>query len=134
MTTAKILSLFLTLAATTSFGALPAERATLADCEIPGVAGKARCGSFEVPENPDRPDGRKIPIAVVVLPATGGKALPDPIVPLNGGPGEDAISTVADYADLFQALRSDRDLLFVDQRGTGKSASLACRLWSDHER
>jgi pimeloyl-ACP methyl ester carboxylesterase len=133
MAAAKILSLFLMLAGAVTFGPARAEHGPLAECEIPGVAGKARCGSFEVPENPERPDGRKISIAVVVLPATGGKAAKDPIVPLNGGPGEDAISTVADYAELFQPLRSDRDILFVDQRGTGKSASLACRLWSEDE-
>jgi pimeloyl-ACP methyl ester carboxylesterase len=67
---------------------------------------------------------------VAVIPATSGKALPDPIVVLMGGPGEDAIGAAADYAAQFAPLRGDRDLLLVDQRGTGQSAALHCGLFS----
>src|SRR5262245_25911671 len=110
------------LAGAVALGAARAEPATLEDCELPEVKGKARCGNIEVPENPDRPEGRKISIAVAVLPATGGKASKDPIVPLGGGPGEDVISAAVYFADRLQGLRSDHDILLVDQRGTGKSA------------
>jgi len=69
-----------------------------------------------------------------VLPATGAKATKDPIVVLNGGPGEETIATASYYVELFRELRSDRDLLFVDQRGTGQSASLRCDLYSEDEK
>jgi pimeloyl-ACP methyl ester carboxylesterase len=50
---------------------------------------------------------------------------------LVGGPGQGAISTAADYARLLAPLRRDRDLVFVDQRGTGGSNPLPCDLYGD---
>jgi pimeloyl-ACP methyl ester carboxylesterase len=47
-----------------------------------------------------------------------------------GGPGEDAISAAALFVDQFAPLRHDRDLLLVDQRGTGRSGALRCDLYS----
>jgi len=101
----------------------------LADCSLPDLTETARCGTLTVSENPEHVDGRKIEVAVAVLPATGGKALPDPIVLLNGGPGEDAISVAAHVAKQLALLRGRRDILLVDQRGTGKSHPLSCRLF-----
>ena len=98
----------------------------LSSCQLPGIAEKAKCGVVEVPENPLKPDGRKLGISVAVLPATQGPALPDPILILMGGPGEDAISAAADFAGVLAAVRRDRDVLLIDQRGTGKSARLGC--------
>jgi pimeloyl-ACP methyl ester carboxylesterase len=101
----------------------------LSDCALPGLAEAARCGTLAVPENPELVDGRQIDIAFAVLPATGGKALLDPLVLLNGGPGEDAIGVAADIATQLAPLRGRRDILLVDQRGTGRSHPLACRLF-----
>lgn len=105
----------------------------LSSCNLPGVTEPARCGVLEMPENPDRPDGRRLPINVAVVPALVGPALPDPIVVLMGGPGEDAISAAAEFATRFAPLRGDRDLLLVDQRGTGRSRALRCDLYSAEE-
>ena len=91
----------------------------MAPCDLPGVAGPVRCGVLDVLEDPDQASGRRLPIHMAVMPATSGKALPDPIVVLMGGPGEDAISAAAIYARQFASIRADRDLLLVDQRGTG---------------
>jgi pimeloyl-ACP methyl ester carboxylesterase len=101
----------------------------LTECSLPGVPKIARCGTLPVPENPALAEGRQLGIAVAVLPATGGQALPDPIVLLNGGPGEDAISVAADFAEQLAPLRARRDILLVDQRGTGKSHPLSCQLY-----
>lgn len=117
----------------TATKARAAESAVLKPCEIAGVAQSARCGVIEVPENSTRPNGRRIPLAVVVLPATSGPALRDPIVPLMGGPGEEAISAAAEWAKRFASLRSDRDLILLDQRGTGKSGGLLCDFYSADE-
>jgi pimeloyl-ACP methyl ester carboxylesterase len=108
--------------------AVAAEPPALQDCTLPALAEAARCGELRVPENPDRPAGRRITIAFAVLPATGGSALYDPIVPLHGGPGEDVIDDAAEIARRFAALRATRDLLLIDQRGTGRSNALPCRL------
>jgi pimeloyl-ACP methyl ester carboxylesterase len=88
------------------------------------------CGSLEVPENPNHPDIRKLPIAAAVVPATHPKPLSDPIAILMGGSGEDAISAAQVYVAQFTTLRQDRDILLVDQRGTGQSDALNCSLYS----
>jgi pimeloyl-ACP methyl ester carboxylesterase len=49
-----------------------------------------------------------------------------------GGPGEDAIGAASFYVPKLASLLTDRDLLLVDQRGTGRSAALTCRLFSPH--
>ncbi len=104
----------------------------LTPCQLPGVTGAARCGTLEVPENPDRPESRRIQIGVAVLPATG-KAQADPVVPLMGGPGESTISEAAYFAEQFAPLRSDHDILLVDQRGTGRSSAIRCDLFSPED-
>ncbi|HEX3429734.1 MAG TPA: alpha/beta fold hydrolase [Rhizomicrobium sp.] len=98
----------------------------LSACRLPGIARPARCGALDVPEDPGRPDGRKIPIHIARIPASSGKSLPDPIAVLMGGPGESAIEAATLYAKWLAPLLKDRDLLLVDQRGTGKSAPLNC--------
>ncbi len=101
----------------------------VAYCRLPDLDQPARCGELLVPEDPGRPDGRQITIAFAVIPATHGPALPDPILPLYGGPGENVISDAGPLAERFAALRERRDLLLVDQRGTGRSSALNCRLF-----
>ena len=99
-------------------------------CLLPDVAQPARCGALSVAENPESPDGRRIAIHFAVIPASSGKALRDPIVVLMGGPGEAAIGSAPLYIEEFRPLLSNRDLLLVDQRGTGQSAPLECHLFS----
>jgi pimeloyl-ACP methyl ester carboxylesterase len=108
----------------------PSGAVELSPCDIPAVGRPARCGVLDVPENPDRPGGRRLSISVVVIAANAGPALPDPIVLLRGGPGEDAISAAALFIDLLAPLLERRDLLLVDQRGTGRSGALGCELYS----
>jgi pimeloyl-ACP methyl ester carboxylesterase len=102
----------------------------LASCRFPDLARAARCGTYSVAENPDKPGGRRLSISVVVIPATNAPALADPLVVLQGGPGEDTIGSAAFYAERFAPLLDNRDLLLIDQRGTGKSGALPCTLYS----
>lgn len=97
---------------------------------MPGVKRSARCGAIEVLENPERPDSRKVEIHFAVIPAAKGHALPDPIVPLLGGPGESAIEAAQYFMDRLGPLLNDRDLLLVDERGTGQSNALRCHFFS----
>ncbi len=99
-------------------------------CRLPGVTRPARCGALSLLENPKSPDGRRLAIHFAVIPASSGKALSDPIVVLMGGPGETAIGSAPMYIERLEPLLSDRDLLLVDQRGTGQSAPLECHLFS----
>jgi pimeloyl-ACP methyl ester carboxylesterase len=98
---------------------------TLHPCRLPGLPDEARCGTFKVFENRDARRGRRIALAVAVLPALGPDRLPDPIAFFDGGPGE-ATLDAAGYFQVFKPLRRRRDILLVDARGTGRSGALAC--------
>ncbi len=104
----------------------------LEDCRIsagPGFPGiKARCGEYERPLDPESPDGETIVLSVAVVPALSLDPEPDPVVPLAGGPGQGVIQFYTAYAGAFEPLRRNRDILLVDQRGTGRSAPLTCEL------
>jgi pimeloyl-ACP methyl ester carboxylesterase len=121
-------SFILALAVSLSNAKAPA---SLQPCELPRLPEPARCGVLEVFENRAAASGRKIPIRVVVLPATGSPHAPDPLLILQGGPGQ-AASNLADfYAEAFAKARAHRDIVLVDQRGTGGSNALECDLFGD---
>ncbi|HEY0017747.1 MAG TPA: alpha/beta hydrolase [Longimicrobium sp.] len=94
-------------------------------CE-PAIEG-ARCGTVQVPENRDAP-GRMLALNVVVFPARTAAPAREALASFGGGPGQAATESADYLAVRFAALRDDRDLLFVDQRGTGRSAPLQCPL------
>lgn len=98
----------------------------LEPCELPGYDGEARCGALTVPEDPGAAGGRTIDLRVAVLPATGPEPAPDPLFALTGGPGQSAVQGAPLFARVFQAVRERRDLVLVDQRGTGASNPLRC--------
>jgi len=85
----------------------------------------ARCGTVRVFENRDTREGRTIDLAYVVLPAIG-TAQPDPVFVLAGGPGQAATDLVVLASMSLSAAHQTRDLVFVDQRGTGASNGLHC--------
>lgn len=84
----------------------------------------AECGSYTVWENRSARRGRTIDLNVVLLKATGPSRRPDPLVYLVGGPGTAATSRAPSLTG--STLRRTRDILLVDQRGTGRSNGLFC--------
>lgn len=98
----------------------------LADCRLPGLERTVLCGSHGVWENRATREGRRIGIQVAVIPARRRGAEPDPIVVLAGGPGQGAIALAPQVAALFSRLNDTRDIVLVDQRGTGGSHPLDC--------
>lgn len=86
----------------------------------------ADCGALLVPENPARPGGRRIPLAFARIPAISRSKQPDPLFLLAGGPGMAATTFYAMTAPVFSRIHRDRDIVLVDQRGTGKSNPLDC--------
>ncbi len=81
---------------------------------------------MEVAENPKRPHGRAISLFVVVLPALSANPRSDPWVELAGGPGNAVTDFARSYTTDYRFVRKDRDVLLVDQRGTGRSNGLYC--------
>ena len=107
----------------------PAERtwpAWLSPCVVTGLEGDARCGTVSVAESPQAPDGRRIAIRVVVVPARSPQPAADPMLLLAGGPGQGAADLAAAMAQRGDLLRDERDLVLIDQRGTGSSNGLQC--------
>ena len=88
-------------------------------CVVQGI--DARCGTFVVPENRSEPNGRTIGLNVVVLPAFSKPARKLAVTYLAGGPGEAATEHAADLSQQLAGLNLYRDILLVDQRGTGGS-------------
>lgn len=105
-------------------------RLVLTPCEPAGIRGGGKCGTFEVYENRATRKGRKININVLVLPATGEKREPDPLFYFAGGPGSGATEDAPGIAQLLAKIRQHRDLVFVDQRGTGRSHPLDCAFFN----
>ena len=101
--------------------------AALQPCVVPGLAEAAECATVRVAESPGDPGGRSIDLRVVVLRAASDTPLGDPLVPLAGGPGQGAAELAAIFVPRFNAFRERRDLVFVDQRGTGASNPLHCQ-------
>lgn len=87
---------------------------------------EARCGRLAVAENPAAPHGRQIELRVAVVPAVSTRKLPDPLFILAGGPGMAATSFYASVAPVFEPIHRDRDIVLLDQRGTGGSNALNC--------
>ena len=116
------------LAAVLAGAALPARAAddATAPCRVAGLRNEVRCGQVRRPLDPARPAGPQIDVHYVVVPAMARRKLPDPVFLLAGGPGQSAISLAGSVMPLFQRLNNRRDIVFVDQRGTGRSAPLAC--------
>lgn len=102
----------------------------LSNCTLsmPGTpaTAAARCGFLEVPENPDDPDGRQIRLHVAVGDASSQTPAEDPIFFLAGGPGQAATETWVMIRSALRKARKDREIIMVDQRGTGQSNPLAC--------
>jgi pimeloyl-ACP methyl ester carboxylesterase len=96
------------------------------------VAGRdVRCGFVVVPEDRSVPHGRTIRLAVAIFPSPRPHPAPDPFVFLQGGPGGALISDLGPQITKKNRTTdypADRDLILLDQRGTGLSQpSLACK-------
>ena len=101
-------------------------------CHIPNFDEEVRCGKYEVYEDRAAQTGRRISLNIVVVPAFSATPAKDPVFWLHGGPGAAATQTIpAAKGGFLEALRKDRDLVFVDQRGTGSSNPLNCDLGDD---
>jgi pimeloyl-ACP methyl ester carboxylesterase len=95
----------------------------LTECQVGSTA--ALCGSLSVPENRATSRGRRISLSVAVVPAQEARR-PDPVFWFSGGPGVAATDDLPAAVGFLAEVNRHRDLVFVDQRGTGRSNQLVC--------
>ena len=105
---------------------LATAQSPLVPCRVAGIKTGVQCGVLARPLDPARPAGVQIDIHYVVVPALARRKLPDPVFLLAGGPGQSAIAQAPQVAQQLNRLGNRRDLVLVDQRGTGRSAPLMC--------
>ncbi|HEX6863930.1 MAG TPA: alpha/beta hydrolase, partial [Thermoanaerobaculia bacterium] len=90
-------------------------------CKVAWAEEEVLCATYPVWENRETRQGRKIDLNIVILPAQGPDKQPDPVFEIAGGPGQ-GISEVGEWVGVDRK----RDVVLVDQRGTGRSNPLHC--------
>lgn len=126
----KTIKLFLTVVAFWLCVFAFAQRYDLTPCPRQLLRGEVEgetvvCGTLSVPELHSKLFGKRLELAILTLKARTSSPLPDPILFLQGGPGGAALETIDYWRDL--PWRDERDIILVDQRGTGYSEpDLAC--------
>ncbi|WP_261923419.1 alpha/beta hydrolase [Shewanella sp. NFH-SH190041] len=101
---------------------------SLTSCYLPGLAEKVRCGTIMVPEDSNNPTGQQIAIHYAVLPAIKNSQPDRAMLAISGGPGQSAIDNAPLFNRLLHEVRQFRDIILIDQRGTGRSSLLQCEL------
>ena len=98
------------------------------DCNLPHTAPdirqRLRCGVVAVPRDYAHPDAGQYKLAVVVIRSERQPASPEPVVYMSGGPGG-PLTVYATY-QAAHPLAAGRDIILVDQRGTGRSEPKLC--------
>ena len=101
------------------------------DCHIDGIRSKAVCYSVDVPVDYDDPASGTISIEATVLPAKGTHTKVDPLVVFTGGPGQGGSGYGPFVRASFDGIWKERDIVLVDQRGTGRSHPVTCSAYID---
>ncbi len=119
------LVLFLLLSATAWGGAYGVEECGLTHPRIAKVV-NAQCHDYEVPLDYNQPQGETIHLHVAIIPASGKAPKPDPLFFFAGGPGQSAVDSALLMWPVFRKIVPQRDIVLIDQRGTGQSTPLNC--------
>lgn len=96
-------------------------------CGIDEGPPDAFCGTHRVFENRASGSGRTIDLKIVVAPALRRDPRPDPLFVFEGGPGGGAATLASQRIPMFRRFQTSRDIVLVDQRGTGASNPLDCK-------
>lgn len=100
--------------------------ADLKPCRLKGVEHDALCGTVSRPLNPADIQSPRIDVHYAVLRALARNRKPDPVFFFAGGPGQSAMELGGPVSRMLARLSYRRDIVLVDQRGTGRSAPLLC--------
>lgn len=92
---------------------------------------KAECSYLSVPQNYAEPDGRQLKLHIALIASSARKPPADPVLYLAGGPGQSASESYGQIAAGFHEILKTRHVLLIDQRGTGLSHALKCKMPDD---
>lgn len=106
---------------------------TLESCHLGEIRSQVNCGKLQVPENYQQPQGTQISINFAILPAIDNSKAKTPLMFLAGGPGQAAVELATGLNRVFREVRKTRDIILVDQRGTGESSALSCELEDEED-
>jgi pimeloyl-ACP methyl ester carboxylesterase len=95
-------------------------------CHLPGYDQTLRCITVTVPLDDQHPEAGDLALHVTLAPALREAARPDPLFVLAGGPGQAGSDILPLLDSAFRKARATRDIVFIDQRGTGLSGKLDC--------
>ena len=99
------------------------EPLALRSCRLEGVSKALECGEVEVWEDRAAKQGRRLKLKVAVARALAPQPEPDPLFVLAGGPGQAATEVARGVLPWLERVRRHRDIVFLDQRGTGAQQS-----------
>jgi pimeloyl-ACP methyl ester carboxylesterase len=102
-------------------------------CHLPGAEDALRCVTIPVTLDERNPAAGSLKLHVTVAPAYREASRPDPVFVLAGGPGEAGSDVLPLLSGAFKRARATRDIVFIDQRGTGLSGKLDCPSRPDDE-
>lgn len=109
------------------------------NCELATLDGRgslsAQCSNWQQPLNAHKPNDKLIDLFIVKLQSLSPAPQNDPLVIINGGPGGSSVDLLIDLASLniFKLIRNGRDIIVLDQRGTGRSSPLSCPQLSENQ-
>lgn len=95
-------------------------------CFISGLKERVECVTLDVPLDYAAQGGDTIPLHAAIIRAGSSNNAPDPLWVFAGGPGQAASEYGRLVYSAFKSIRHTRDIVLVDQRGTGRSEPLDC--------
>ncbi len=116
----------------TAAGAKPVSKQG-SSCHLPGAEEALRCVTLALPLDYRNGAGATIKLHVTIAPAFREAARRDPLFILAGGPGQAGTDVLSIVNHTFRRVRATRDLVIIDQRGTGLSDKLDCPPVADEE-
>ena len=97
------------------------------DCHLKGLPDLAECFTLERLEDPNNPASKAFTLHAARL-----KSLTisqkSPLIFLAGGPGQSAIEVGGRVGQVMKPILADRDIVFLEQRGTGSSNGFKCEV------
>ncbi len=132
---AATIAVFPLAGATAAEGPAAASAPAFKSCSLAGSGGNgnlhAECATWRQPLDRNDPGGEAIELFIARLPSTALEPAADALTIINGGPGGSSIDLLVDFAGVWRMFTRERDVVVIDQRGTGRSAPMTCDAVTD---